>query len=946
MSPLLRRAALVSLSFSFTTMVPAVAPTQAPPGSIAGQVTDASSKAVAGAAVQVAGTAIGTRTREDGSFRLDNVPPGSYLLRVRLLGFAPESTRVTVASGATAEAILALRPVAVSLQSVLVVAHRLGETKAAALDRQKDAANLVTVLSGDEIRALPNGNAAEAAGRMPDVSLERDEGEGKFVQVRGTEPRLSNVTVDGVHLPGTEQGNRIVKLDDVPSDILAAIEVSKTLTADMDADAIGGSVNLVTKTPEGRPQGYAALQYGRTSLLDRDVTQGSLTYGGRFGVDSKLGFLLGGSVDRNNRAINDVEPSWTVDSLNRSVPVEWSQRDYTYYRTRYGIGADLDYRFDDHSTIYLKGLWSLFKNHGTRYVYDIATGGDSAGVGTSGFGTNAVLTREVQHRTPTEQLWGVTAGGRHERGLWTIEYAANYAGTRQSVVDYRSSGFVYTDTGSKSLTFKYDASNSEMPLYQYVNAAEALAATTPANYLLGGYDASNGLTTGRDIGGQFSALRAYPLGRYQSSVKVGLRLRDEAKDVTRANVSFDPTQTYTLQQAVGSFSDPRYYSDLSSGFAIGPMPDLATTDQWEDANPGAFTPNQSNATRNALGTFSGSERIYAGYVMNTVALGQLELNLGFRVEATHSEYTGHVASRDSASGPYTINTVSGSQNYTDVFPSVQLRYGVAPNTNVRVAVTRGIARPNYSDLAPSLRGNVNTIYKLQYSNLSAGNPNLRPQRAWNYDLLIERFLPSFGGVLTGGVFYKSLSDVILTRDFIYQGPYTPFVGYYGTQPQNGGSGHLVGVEADWVQHLPFLPGALSGLGFDVNWTYVDSKVLVDPASGREAPLLRQAPDIANAALLYDRGPISARIAWTYNGAYIGSYGDGSATASGDNYFYQHSQIDGSVIYNVTPGVQLQLQALSLNNAQFGFFQGTLDHKFNVQREYYGRTFYLGAKYGF
>jgi outer membrane receptor for ferrienterochelin and colicin len=133
---------------------------------------------------------------------------------------------------------------------------------------------------------------------------------------------------------------------------------------------------------------------------------------------------------------------------------------------------------------------------------------------------------------------------------------------------------------------------------------------------------------------------------------------------------------------------------------------------------------------------------------------------------------------------------------------------------------------------------------------------------------------------------------------------------------------------------------------DVNWMHADSKVLVDPANGREAPLLRQAPDIANAALLYDHGPVSARVGWTYNGPYIGAYGDGTATANGDNYFYQHSQIDASVIYSVTPGVQIQMQALSLNNAQFGFFQGTTDHRFDVQREYYGRTFYLGAKYGF
>jgi len=933
-----RRLAFLSC---LTLLLPVLGRAQTPSGAITGRVTDTTAKAVVGASVRVAGTPLGTRTREDGSFRIDNVPAGSYALRVRLLGFAPESASVTVTGGATAAAGVRLRPLAVSLQSVLVVAHRLGETKGAALDRQQVADNLVTVLSGDEIRALPNGNAAEAAGRMPDVSLERDEGEGKFVQIRGTEPRLSNVTIDGVHVPGTEKGDRIVKLDDVPSDVLAAIEVSKTLTADMDADAIGGSVNLVTKTPEGPPRGYVAAQYGRMSLLSRDVGQGSLTYGGRTGADVKLGFLLGGSLDRNNRGINDVEPSWSVDGAGRSIPVEWSQRDYTYYRTRYGVGADVDYRVSDRSTVYVKGLWSLFKNHGTRYVYDIATSGDSAGVGTTGYGTGAALTREVQQRTPTEQLWGVTAGARHERGAWTLDYSASYAGTRQSVVDYRSSDFTYGD----SLTVKYDASNSQMPTYQYLNAAEAARANNPANFLLAGYDANNGLTTGRDLGAQLNAQLAYALGSHPGAFKVGLRLRDETKRYVRANVSFGATQAYTLAQALGSFSDPSYYQDLSSGFSMGPQADAGVTDQFENTHPAAFA-DQSNQVRNALASFNGSERIYAGYLMNSVELGRLRVNLGLRLEATRSAYAGHVAAADSASGTTSVSQVSGTQNYTNLFPSVQLRYAVDQNTNVRIAVTRAIARPNYSDLAPSLQGDTDSIYRLQYSNLSAGNPDLRPEHSWNYDLLLERFLPAVGGVLSGGVFYKSLSDVILTRNFVYQGPFAPFDGFSGTEPENGGSGHVVGIEADWTQHLVFLPGALSGLGFDINWMHADSKVLVDPASGREAQLLRQAPNIANAALLYDRGPVSARVAWTYNGPYIGGYGDGSPTAGGDTYFERHSQIDASVIYNITPAVQMQLQALSLNNAEFGFFNGTLDHRFNVQREYYGRTVYFGMKYGF
>jgi TonB-dependent receptor len=929
------------------------------PGAIAGRVTDSATTAIAGASVRLLGTPYVARTRDDGSFRIENLAAGTYRVLVTGFGFAADSTTVTVASGGEAQLSVHLRPVAFMLERVMSVAHRMGETQAAALDFQKEATNLVSVLPGDQIRGLPNYNAAEAAGRMPDVGIERDEGEGKFVQIRGTEPRLSNVTINGVHVPGTENGNRIPKLDAVPSDLLAAIEVSKTLSADMDADAIGGSVNLVTKTPEGSPHGYIAGQYGRIGLLSRDVGQTSVTYGGRFGQDSRLGLLLGGSFDRNNRGINDVEPSWAVDSTGRSFPNEWSQRDYTYYRTRYGLGGDIDYRFNDHSSVYLKGLWSLFLNHGTRYVYDISTGasafadtanksalGDSAASGPTGYGTGAVVTREVSQRTPTEQMWGFKAGARHEMARFTVDYSLDYAGTRQSTQDYRFSPFRYSGSGGQGLTIHYDASNITVPLYSYISAAEAAAAANPNNFALSGYDAINGLTTGRDLGGTLNVLSHYGWGEHPGALKLGLRLRDEAKHYTQNSPVFRATGTLTLAQVLGGFSDPNFYSSITNAYQpYGPVPDLNATQGWENANPGAFT-NTTDTIGNALASFSGSERVYAGYVMNTVDFGPLRVNVGLRLEATRSDYIGHVSATDTTKTPQTtVTSVSATQTYTDLFPSAQLRYQVDENTNVRVAITRAIARPNYYDVAPHLTGNVNTS-RGDFSNISAGNPNLKAQHAWNFDLLMERFLPSWGGVISGGVFYKSLTDVILTRDFIYQGPYAPLVGFAGTQKQNGGSGHLLGFEANWVQHLTFLPGVLGGLGFDANWTHVDSKVLVDPVSGREAPLLRQSPNLANVSATYDRGPISSRLTWTYNGESIAGYGDGSATATGDNYFYAHSQIDGSVIYNLTTGVQLQFMALNINNAVFGFFNGTPDHAYNFQREYYGPTFYLGAKYGF
>jgi hypothetical protein len=188
------------------------------------------------------------------------------------------------------------------------------------------------------------------------------------------------------------------------------------------------------------------------------------------------------------------------------------------------------------------------------------------------------------------------------------------------------------------------------------------------------------------------------------------------------------------------------------------------------------------------------------------------------------------------------------------------------------------------------------------------------------------------------VFYKSITDVILTRRFTYAGPVAELVGFQGTRPENGGSGHLVGMEGEWQQRLTFLPGLARGLGFDLNVTHVSSSVQVDTL-GRTAQLARQSPNLANVALTYDLGPIAARGAWAYQGANIVSYGDGQPDGLGDTYFYSHSQIDASLLFNVSPRVQLQLQALNLNNAVFGFFQGTPDHDYAIQRSltrYYRR----------
>lgn len=934
---------------------------QNPTGSIAGLVTDTSGNPITDAIAHLAGTQLGAKSAVDGSFQIAGVPAGNYQLVVTsTLGYQPDTVAVIVASGRKSDVVV--RMVAggkiQQLGPVIVTARRLGTTMAAALDQQLHAPNIINVMSGDEIRSLPNYNAAEAAGRIPGVSLERDEGEGKFVQVRGTDPNLTNVTVNGSEVPGTLSGDRSVKLDNVPSDILGEINVSKTLTADMPADAIGGSVDLVTKTPEDKPQGYVSGQYGQIDLLSRQSGQAGFTYGGRFGDDKAWGFLLGGSWDHTGRSINDVEPAWATDGAGASHPIEWSQRDYLYDRTRIGAGWDVDYRFNPQNLIFFKGMYNKFQNFGTRYVYDVASSDDSAGSGTQGYGTGVQLQRQVQWRAPTEQLYGMNLGGLHQFETWGLAYQLNYTGTTAVDNDYRTTTFA--NTLNNNITLAYNYANRTYPSYTIPNAGQAASSTDPTQYFLNDFGTSFDNTKGTNFGGNIDVLKTFQVGQNNNELKFGVRYRLQDKKYTQNEPSFDASGAPQLLSTYqSSFSDPNFYNKLYNGYTIGPVPDYGATKNYENQTPGDFT-NTTDTLGNLAASYSGDEKILAGYILDNFYMGDWLLNVGLRIEQTKVDYSANAITQDTL-GNTTVTPVTGTSSYIDWFPSLQLRYATAGNWNVRFAATRGISRPNYSDIAPFLQGTVDPTLINDYSNVSAGNPSLKAQTSWNYDFLVGKYFENVG-VLSAGLFYKAISNVIFTRNFRYAGPYAPLVGYAGTQPQNGNTGHVQGIEIEWVQHFTQLPGWLGGFGIDANFTHSNSSAIV-PCSApgylnsgcavngsdttRSAALPRQAPNIANFTLMYDRSVISARIAWTYNDYSIYSYGDGSTSGeTGDTYFYPHSQFDASLMWNVTRSVQLQFQILNITNEVFGFYNGQPSDHYNIQREYYGQTFFLGVRYGF
>ena len=581
--------------------LPATLLSQSTRGGLTGRLTDTVGAPISGVVVHVVGTSYGGVSDGAGRYRVEPIASGSYVVRLRRLGFASDTFSVAIGSNVVAMPDRVLRSAAAVLAGVVIKeSQRLNETRESALAKRNQADNLIVVQSGDEIRSLPNANAAEALARMPGISTERDEGEGKFVQIRGTEPRLSNVTINGAHVPGTEDTDRVPKLDDVPSDLLGAIEVSKTLRADMDADAIGGSVNLVTKLPEGAPRGYIALQGGQQSQLNARQGQWSAMYGGRFGEAQKFGALLGFTFDRNNRSIEDVEPAWSVDG-DRSFPVEWDQRDYLYGRTRGGGLGAFDYRFDNGSTLGLRGMYSAFRNYGTRYRFDAAGGGDdSLASGTTGIATGATFVREVSHRKPDERMYGVSLNGQSPMVPVALSYGLDFAGTSQTSKNYRTNDFEYDGPGGDGVPLRYDASDVNQPRYRFVNPADSIAALNPTNYMLTKYSLSDGTALGRDIGAHLDATSRYSLGTTPSTVQFGVKLRHETKSFVSNASSFAATSPLTLDKVQSNYNDPSFYTTIASGFLMGPQPSFGAIESWENTNPGAFK-NTTNLVKNQLG---------------------------------------------------------------------------------------------------------------------------------------------------------------------------------------------------------------------------------------------------------------------------------------------------------------------------------------------------------
>ena len=493
--------------------VPALA--QERKGGIRGHVTDNSGGILQGARIELQPKGIIVVSNTQGEFFINDVDPGSFKISITYVGFDGFTKQVTVSAGQIASLDAKLEVGSQNLEVLVTAGRASGEAEE--INRQLTADNLVQVLTSDVIRSLPNANMADALGRLPSVTLERDEGEGKYVQVRGTEPRLTSVTINGINVPSPESGVRQIKLDAIPADIVESVEINKTLQANMDADGIGGSVNLVTKTAGERPTITLNGMSGYTPIVNgRGLVETAATMGQRFGSDKRFGALIGGTYDWNGRGIDDIEPVPDIATLLPGSP-RWfdtiDQREYRYYRSRWGLAGSTDYKLAEGSNIYLRGFYSDFKNFGDRWVYTLNDNTDPVAAGLLN-GNGGAPSFNTQIRLPDYGIGSLVLGGKHVRTSSWFAWDVSASRSRQLGENYPTASF-RSNLASSSCTFDPAATkNIYLPQWAPVCYSEAHDPTTMSLDRIGG--AAIGLTAQLNLQVTGAVAKNYHLGSHLS----------------------------------------------------------------------------------------------------------------------------------------------------------------------------------------------------------------------------------------------------------------------------------------------------------------------------------------------------------------------------------------------------------------------------------------------
>ncbi len=914
-------------------------------GVITGQVFGQSDNPLPGTSIIIREINIGTVTNLEGRFQLTNVPEGIHKLEIVYIGSVTEALEVEVKAGEVLDiGIIRLKEEVNELGEVVVTASIEGQQRA--YNQQKNSDQIKTIVSADLVNQFPDINVSEALQRVTGVNIERSNGEGTNIRIRGTPNNYTTITIDGAQLPNTNGEERTEALDLIPAELLSTMEITKALLPENDGDAIGGTVNLktpVATSKKGKLKGSIAGGYA--SIDERETVRSKLKYSKRF-LNKRIGMILGASYyttvsgeDRidgiwNNRIESgDSEASERITAL-----AELQTRPSLNVRERIGANATFDYRFSENSKILATGSYYSLVDQGERYRTRYRSRGVFPELGNPLVaGTengSARIQKDLADQTRRRSNFTFTIGGEHLiNNSGKLDYGYNYSNSERDEEAFRS---VFVRRG---IVFDIDLSNPDFPQYNPRDFNESNA----AQYEFLGYQVEKPITvTGTNQTFYANYEQPFKLGnKINSTLKFGGKLRLQENSRRRFNTQYANYQgNFTLDQVAG----PDQGSIFEGRYNLGVFPSASRMRRHFEANQDLYTFDADESFLNTESNkYDAQEDIGALYIQDKLSIGKFSAVFGVRYEHTDANYQANIVENNF--GELTSTPVEGGLEFDFLLPSLSMKYALGPRTNLRASYFESFARPNFIDLVPTEIINFATLQ------VRRGNPDLQPAFSRNLDFMFEHYFKK-DGTFSVGVYYKSIDNFIFNQQsIITDNP--ALENFQLLQAVNGDLAEVLGVEITASKKFTFLPGFLNGFGVYANYTYVDSSssytgLLSDFDTGetivatrQDVPFVGQADHTANAALYYDKGKFSIRASLNYQSESLLSF---DVDPFFDFILEERYQLDANASYKFNKNLSLFFEAQNLTNAPVIEYLGTRERM--SRRLEFGTFARLGLNFKF
>lgn len=804
-----------------------------------------------------------------------------------------------------------------------------GQLRGKAQDRRKrqDSDVRKDVLGIEAIRERADADAASALSHSSGVTLQRSQGEGRFVQIRGTEARLSTVTMNGQKVASSDGDTRAVGLDVIPVDQLSEIEVTKVLMPEMDGDAIGGNVNLVTPSAQDTQLVFRGfLATGWNVLPGKPLWQGSLALSRRFLENGALGAYVGGSWYQSVTGRDAVGIGW--DTLDHSRIWELQLRRYRTEKVRQGLNGRLDWRWGGSSLLYATGSWSRCESDQLRERLELDRTGHGDLFPYVDSSTNVDVSRSVKKRVRNETVGLGSVGASIGLGPVRLDAALTATDSRTRQPLSTQATFV----PSSRLNVAIHPDDPDAPEYYAFWYPRPIGhddrLSKAGSYVLSRLDPQWMDAGESDLHGRVDARLSVldssvqlkgglKLGRKEKSQSVGGASYSFLSDAARPNLlDFDPTS-----------GDPDFYQGR---YDLGAFPTSAAVESWLASHRDLLTEKaQDNHLTFDPQNYRIEEEHLAGYGQARWKRGSMVAVGGLRYEHFALRSTGNDVRLQADESWDTTVKVTRARTMRFLLPMASLRWEPSAGLVLRAGATRSFVLPDARDLVPTRRTDL-----LDFT-IEEGNPDLKPTLCAGGDAGIEWFHRG-RGMLGLGLFAKRLEDYVFPRTWTSWDPIRKVVfTHYGKA--NGEEAHLWGAELEASQPFHFLPGPLASFGVEANWTRTWSATRLPGRSGEER-LPGQVDEAGTLAARFDRWGFSALLSWTWQGSMRHEI---SPVRERDTWVEGSGRLDASFSQRLGKGWLVFLQAGNLTDAAHRIHEGDALHP--IQIEYTGITGQFGLR---